>query len=172
MRSRTHARTYCAFVFDTRALHTGGEHSCKSECATHMLSACGRSHAFAPFAGSSKITVCSTELGARTQYCRSVHPRLFRSCKDQYCKPSYRVWAASNTAVQEQFVFRSATSTEDLYEASVLRAEAYYEVLLHNQCLHIRLWLQGHAAAINAGSAASFIIDSTGDTGATSCSLC
>lgn len=145
----THARTYvraqtASYLITRHSIsHTGSEHSSKSECATHMLSACGRSDAFARFDGSSKAPVCSTELGTSTQYCRSVHPQLFKSCQGHHCKLSFRVLAASSTVIQEQFVFRSATSAEDLYEASVLRAEAYYEVPLPNQCLHLRPHLLG-----------------------------
>ena len=56
------------------------------------------------------------------------HPRTLRSSQPQRFHLPCR--AAATSAEQQHFVFRSATSTEDLQQASVLRADAYYEVPL------------------------------------------
>lgn len=63
---------------------------------------------------------------------RSVYLQTYKPGKKRRCNIQCRVLAASETV--EQYAFRSATSTEDLRDASVLRAEAYYEVLTPTQC--------------------------------------
>lgn len=68
----------------------------------------------------------STNLG-NTRKHRSLYLGYSNSSHRQRCNLHCRVLAASK-AIEEQYVFRSATSTADLRGASVLRAEAYYEV--------------------------------------------
>lgn len=74
--------------------------------------------------------VCCNEIVAR-KHC-SVYLQTFKPGNKRRYNLECRVLAASETV--EQYVFRSATSTEDLRDASVLRAEAYYEVLTPTQC--------------------------------------
>ena len=70
----------------------------------------------------------------------SLYLGFYNSSNRQRCNLQCRVLAVSK-AVEEQYVFRSATSTDDLRVASVLRAEAYYEVLRPTQCLHTQAGL-------------------------------
>lgn len=100
---------------------------------------------------------------------RSVYLRGFKSSKEQRCNSQCRVLAA-NKPVEEQYVFRSATSTEDLHHASVLRADAYYEVLrVLSACL---LSWAAQASYLVAERAARCVTNATDGTGTTSRSLC
>ena len=86
---------------------------------------------------------CANELVTSLLIARkhsSLYLEYFNSGNRQRCKLQCRALAASK-AVEEQYVFRSAASTEDLRNASVLRAEAYYEVLRPTHRLHIEAGL-------------------------------
>ena len=74
------------------------------------------------------------------QYHRFLYLGFFNSSNRQRCNLQCRALPASK-ALEEQYLFRSATSTEDLRDASVLRAEAYYEVLIPTLCLHTQAGL-------------------------------
>ena len=82
----------------------------------------------------------------------SVYLQTFKPVNKRRYNLQCRVSAASETV--EQYAFRSATSTEDLRDASVLRAEAYYEVLTPTQCT---IHSGGAAQIILAERAASFV---------------
>lgn len=109
-------------------------------CSAPVAAIPGRSCCFVAIALSrpaARHWVCSNGLTTSLECARKhsfVYLRFFNFKRRQRCDLQRRVLAAS-TAVGEQYEFRSATSTEDLRDASVLRAEAYYEVLRPTQCL-------------------------------------
>lgn len=169
-----------------------------------MLGAFGRADALAyppTWSTPSSSCSCAVHLKARTptavrlqeaacsqrhfQNCSCLHqpfatPRRHRFGHLRTHKPSQpqrfdlRCRAAVTSAEQQQFVFRSATSAEDLQQASVLRADAYYEVPEHF-VYHVSCARSFASAAL----AQSMLHQSIGmmttcffGTGATSCALC